>query len=133
MRPWRAARRGTTVLAPIALCVLSVVCAGALSCALLVPKSWRVGTPVPLAGPIHANDAKTDDWSEISTKDLATQVDADHRRLMEIAATTEGEDTAERRLEEAREIAERLPALQEELRSRGGDASGPRPHHPTIR
>lgn len=137
MTPTKHARRGTPVLAPGALvaCALlgSTLLAGTQGCALIVPKSWRVGAPVPLAGPIHANDALERDLSEVTTEELQAKVDADQRRLIELAADTESEAIVEYRIEEARDIAARLPALQAELDARGVYPPNARARHPTIR
>jgi len=115
------------------LALLALVALVALTgCALVVPKAWRVGAPVPLHGPVHGNDAVVD-LTDVPTEELARTVADGHRRLIEIAAETDSEMVAEQRVLEVREMALRLPALQRELEARGGNETQAHPRHPTIR
>lgn len=106
-----------------------LLCAAIFSsgCALLIPPSWRGRAPLPLAGPLEegALDGSGVDEAELaamSDEDLARRVEADRRRLEEIASRPgEGPLADETSEAELRELADRLPRLQRELARRRGE------------
>ena len=109
---------------------------GASGCALLIPPSWRGRELVPLAGPISESELTTaplGNPAELSDERLLMMVEADQRRLVEIASDAGKAPHATRESEELREIAKRLPRLQDELESRGTTRTGASIRHPVIR
>jgi hypothetical protein len=113
-------------------------------CALLIPPSWRGRAPIPLAGSIEPEDANgSRDASPIpgelspadaSIEQLRLQVDADQRRLVELASRPGGGPLADEASEaELHQIADRLPRLQRELERRGAGEEGGRTRQPVIR
>jgi hypothetical protein len=109
------------------------------ACALLVPPSWRQGADVPLAGPIdppvqvpEPGERSAEEEQEIAA--MRAQLERDRARVLEIMSAEElpalveiGEES------ELRELADRIPRLQRELRARGERRDGTRIRHPVIR
>lgn len=127
----RGAKARTAIV--LALCTTL----GASGCALLIPPSWRGRELVPLAGPISESELTTapvGNPAELSDERLLMMVEADQRRLVEIASDAGKAPHATRESEELlREIAKRLPRLQDELESRGTTRAGASTRHPVIR
>jgi len=103
------------------------------SCALLVPASWRSRAPMALAGPLELPGDAAVATDPTSSEALSEAVAADRLRLSEIVsdptrATVGGPTEAE-----LRDIAGRLPRLQDELALRSSGESGARIRHPVIR
>lgn len=126
----RGAKARTAIV--LALCTTL----GASGCALLIPPSWRGRELVPLAGPISESELTTaplGNPAELSDERLLMMVEADQNRLVEIASDAGKAPHATRESEELREIAKRLPRLQDELESRGTTRAGASIRHPVIR
>ncbi len=132
----RIGSSGRSALGAAALgCVAALVLGGTnLGCALLVPPVWRTRAPVPLAGPIEAELSSTPTGTPAA---IVAAITADRRELVAIVSEPmqdpSDRESAEARASGLREIAIRLPALQEELRAAGGEQPGQRIRHPVIR
>ena len=126
----RIGSSGRSALGAAALgCVASfVLCGMTLGCALLVPPYWRTRAPIALAGPIETELSSTPTGPPA---EIVSAIAADQRKL--VAIVSESSQDPEARAAELREIAVRLPALQEELRAVGGEQPGQRIRHPVIK
>ena len=102
-------------------------------CALLVPPSWRPRAPMALAGPIQPDGEATAAATSASTEDLSRAVAADRSRLLELVSDPTRALIGGPSEDELRDIAGRLPHLQNELAERVDGESGARIRHPVIR
>ena len=111
---------------------LSIALIGS-SCALLVPPSWRQRAPMALSGPLQLPGDAAVATDPTSTEGLSEAVTADRLRLLEIVSDPTHATVGGPTEDELRDIAGRLPRLQDELAERGDGESGTRIRHPAIR
>ena len=113
-RAWVAAlTRGAALMRGAALVLIGTT----LGCALVVPPTWRPRAPVRLAGPLATELPSTPTGERAA---IVAAIAADQRELVAIVSEP-SQDPSDTKL---RAIADRLPALQEELRVTGREQPG---------
>ncbi len=130
MPPRRRLESGRREAALGAALVVALLSSG---CALLVPPSWRPQAPMALAGPIQLDGEASDFADSSSTEELSAAIAADQLRLIEIVSDPARAPIGGPTEGELRDIAGRLPHLQNELSERDDAESGARIRHPVIR
>ncbi len=123
-------RRGIETRALVAALALGLLAAG---CALVVPPAWRSRAPIPLAGPLEVPSDLPAASDPTHDEALAAAIATDRLRLVEIVSDPARVIIGGPGEEELREIASRLPRLQNKLDARPGAESGSRIRHPVIR